>query len=46
MKKQLITAASAVLLGTTLFAGAASAQSVKVQKGDSLSVLAKNTKQA
>lgn len=32
MKKQLITAASAVLLGTTLFAGAASAQSVKVQK--------------
>ncbi|MXI40325.1 peptidoglycan endopeptidase, partial [Escherichia coli] len=35
MKKQLITAASAVLLGTTLFAGAASAQSVKVQKGDS-----------
>lgn len=41
MKKQLISAASAVLLGTTLFAGAASAQSVKVQKGDSLSVLAK-----
>lgn len=44
MKKQLITAASAVLLGTTLFAGAASAQSVKVQKGDSLSVLAKKYK--
>ncbi|BBP88150.1 hypothetical protein BsIDN1_17680 [Bacillus safensis] len=45
MKKQLITAASAVLLGTTLlFAGAASAQSVKVQKGDSLSVLAKRYK--
>ncbi|MDM5297344.1 LysM peptidoglycan-binding domain-containing protein [Bacillus pumilus] len=44
MKKQLITAASAVLLGTTLFAGAASAQSVKVQKGDTLSVLAKKYK--
>ncbi|WP_353856266.1 LysM peptidoglycan-binding domain-containing protein [Bacillus sp. Bos-x628] len=44
MKRQLITAASAVLLGTTLFAGAASAQSVKVQKGDSLSVLAKKYK--
>ncbi|MEI4791573.1 LysM peptidoglycan-binding domain-containing protein [Bacillus sp. FJAT-53060] len=44
MKKQLITAASTVLLGTTLFAGAASAQSVKVQKGDSLSVLAKRYK--
>ncbi|MDR0127042.1 LysM peptidoglycan-binding domain-containing protein [Bacillus zhangzhouensis] len=44
MKKQFITAASAVLLGTTLFAGAASAQSVKVQKGDSLSVLAKRYK--
>ena len=44
MKKQLITAASAVLLGTTLFAGTASAQSVKVQKGDSLSVLAKRYK--
>ncbi|AOZ87849.1 peptidoglycan endopeptidase [Bacillus xiamenensis] len=44
MKKQWITAASAVLLGTTLFAGAASAQSVKVQKGDSLSVLAKRYK--
>ncbi|MFS0655043.1 LysM peptidoglycan-binding domain-containing protein [Bacillus sp. 179-C3.3 HS] len=44
MKKQLITVASAVLLGTTLFAGAASAQSVKVQKGDTLSVLAKKYK--
>ncbi|MDM5319311.1 NlpC/P60 family protein [Bacillus altitudinis] len=44
MKKQLITAVSAVLLGTTLFAGAASAQSVKVQKGDSLSVIAKKYK--
>ncbi|MGE6630808.1 NlpC/P60 family protein [Bacillus sp. NPDC077027] len=44
MKKQMITAASAFLLGTTLFAGAASAQTVKVQKGDSLSVLAKKYK--
>lgn len=32
MKKQIITATTAVVLGSTLFAGAASAQSVKVKK--------------
>ncbi|KXZ20767.1 peptidoglycan-binding protein [Bacillus nakamurai] len=36
MKKQLVTATTAVVLGTTLFAGAASAQSIKVKKGDTL----------
>ncbi|QHZ46035.1 C40 family peptidase [Bacillus sp. NSP9.1] len=36
MKKQVLTAASAIVLGTTLFAGAASAQTVKVKKGDTL----------
>lgn len=36
MKKQIITATTAVVLGSTLFAGAASAQSVKVKKGDTL----------
>lgn len=33
MKKQLVTATTAVVLGTTLFAGAASAQTIKVKKG-------------
>lgn len=32
MKKQVITAASAVVLGSTLFAGAASAQTITVKK--------------
>lgn len=32
MKKQIITATTAVVLGSTLFAGAASAQSIKVKK--------------
>lgn len=32
MKKQLVTATTAVVLGTTLFAGAASAQTIKVKK--------------
>ncbi|ARW38191.1 MULTISPECIES: C40 family peptidase [Bacillus] len=36
MKKQLVTATTAVVLGTTLFAGAASAQTIKVKKGDTL----------
>ncbi|MCY7861513.1 LysM peptidoglycan-binding domain-containing protein [Bacillus haynesii] len=36
MKKQVITAASAVVLGSTLFAGAASAQTITVKKGDTL----------
>lgn len=36
MKKQIITATTAVVLGSTLFAGAASAQSIKVKKGDTL----------
>ncbi|MFT4401648.1 LysM peptidoglycan-binding domain-containing protein [Bacillus sp. SW14] len=36
MKKQIITATSAVVLGSTLFAGAASAQSIQVKKGDTL----------
>ena len=36
MKKQLVTATRAVVLGTTLFAGAASAQTIKVKKGDTL----------
>ncbi|KAA6453527.1 LysM peptidoglycan-binding domain-containing protein [Bacillus swezeyi] len=36
MKKQVLTATTAIVLGTTLFAGAASAQSVKVKKGDTL----------
>ncbi|MCY8281636.1 LysM peptidoglycan-binding domain-containing protein, partial [Bacillus inaquosorum] len=35
-KKQIITATTAVVLGSTLFAGAASAQSIKVKKGDTL----------
>lgn len=41
MKKQIITATTAVVLGSTLFAGAASAQSVKVKKGDTLWGLSK-----
>ncbi|MEC1405819.1 C40 family peptidase [Bacillus halotolerans] len=41
MKKQIITATTAVVLGSTLFAGAASAQSVKVKKGDTLWDLSK-----
>nr|MDH3162897.1 LysM peptidoglycan-binding domain-containing protein [Bacillus licheniformis] len=36
MKKQVITATSAVVLGSTLFAGAASAQTITVKKGDTL----------
>lgn len=36
MKKQIITATTAVVLGSTLFAGAASAQSIKVKKGDTV----------
>ncbi|MCB7152232.1 peptidoglycan endopeptidase LytE [Bacillus stercoris] len=36
MKKQIITATTTVVLGSTLFAGAASAQSIKVKKGDTL----------
>ncbi|WP_167408012.1 peptidoglycan endopeptidase LytE [Bacillus subtilis] len=36
MKKQIITATTAVVLGSTLFAGAVSAQSIKVKKGDTL----------
>ncbi|MGG1246681.1 LysM peptidoglycan-binding domain-containing protein [Bacillus spizizenii] len=36
MKKQIVTATTAVVLGSTLFAGAASAQSIKVKKGDTL----------
>ncbi|MGO5675615.1 peptidoglycan endopeptidase LytE [Bacillus subtilis] len=36
MQKQIITATTAVVLGSTLFAGAASAQSIKVKKGDTL----------
>ncbi|MCY8200088.1 peptidoglycan endopeptidase LytE [Bacillus subtilis] len=36
MKKQIITATTAVVLGSTLFAGATSAQSIKVKKGDTL----------
>lgn len=36
MKKRIITATTAVVLGSTLFAGAASAQSIKVKKGDTL----------
>ena len=36
MKKQIITATTAVVLGSTLFAGAASAQNIKVKKGDTL----------
>ncbi|NPC92007.1 LysM peptidoglycan-binding domain-containing protein [Bacillus sp. WMMC1349] len=36
MKKQIFTAASAVVLGSTLFAGAASAANVQVQSGDTL----------
>lgn len=36
MKKQIITATTAVVLGSTLFAGVASAQSIKVKKGDTL----------
>ncbi|WP_336805123.1 peptidoglycan endopeptidase LytE [Bacillus subtilis] len=36
MKKQIITATTAVVLGSTLFTGAASAQSIKVKKGDTL----------
>ncbi|WMW42388.1 peptidoglycan endopeptidase LytE [Bacillus subtilis] len=36
MKKQIITATTAVVLGSTLFSGAASAQSIKVKKGDTL----------
>ncbi|MEC1543356.1 C40 family peptidase [Bacillus halotolerans] len=41
MKKQIITATTAVVLGSTLFAGAASAQNVKVKKGDTLWDLSK-----
>ncbi|PJY99804.1 peptidoglycan endopeptidase [Bacillus vallismortis] len=36
MKKQIVTATTAVVLGSTLFAGAASAQSIQVKKGDTL----------
>ncbi|ASB90330.1 NlpC/P60 family protein [Bacillus sonorensis] len=36
MKKQVLTATTAIVLGTSLFAGAASAQTVKVKKGDTL----------
>ncbi|KIU11883.1 peptidoglycan endopeptidase LytE [Bacillus subtilis] len=36
MQKQIITATTAVVLGSTLFTGAASAQSIKVKKGDTL----------
>ncbi|ATH94870.1 peptidoglycan-binding protein [Bacillus glycinifermentans] len=36
MKKQVLTATTAIVLGSSLFAGAASAQTVKVKKGDTL----------
>jgi peptidoglycan endopeptidase LytE len=36
MKKHIVTVSATVLLGSTLFAGAASAASVKVKKGDTL----------
>lgn len=45
MKKQIITATTAVVLGSTLFAGAASAQSIKVKKATRYGIFQENTTQ-
>ncbi len=45
MKKQIITATTAVVLGSTLFAGAASAQSIKVKKATRYGNFQENTTQ-